>query len=455
MSKVFSDRFMWGGAVTSFQAEGAWDEDGKGLSIVDARPIKEGTSDWKDAIDFYHRYKEDIALYKELGLNSYRFSVSWSRIYPDGEGEVNQAGINFYNRVIDELIRNGIEPIITIYHFDLPLALAKKYNGFASRKVVDLFEKYSRTLFENFGDRVKKWIAFNEINTARMRLVHYGTKKPQGISEDEFSSIVIHNVFMAHIKATKALHEIVEDGQMGGMLTYITIYPDTSNPEDVLASMKVKEKLNDLYFDLFARGEYPSYYLAELRRKNIQVPAIDNDLELIKNNTVDYLAISYYRSETVSATKGGKKNLLGFKNLVENQYLETSEWGWAIDPIGFKIALKEIYSRYNMPIFVVENGIGVREELNENNTIEDDYRIHYLREHIKQMRSASDEGVDIMGYLVWGWIDILSSHGEMSKRYGFIYVNRGEKDLRDLKRYKKKSFKWFNKVIKSNGEDLS
>lgn len=451
---ILKDNFMWGGAVTSFQAEGAWDLDGKGKSIVDARPVRKGTSNWEVAIDFYHRYKEDIALFKELGINSYRLSISWSRIYPDGEGELNQAGIDFYNKVIDELIANGIEPIITIYHFDLPLALKEKYNGFASRKVVDLYERYSRTLFENFGDRVKHWIAFNEINTARMRLVHYGAVRPEHISEDEFSSIIIHNVVMAHVKATKLLHELVDGGKMSGMVTYITVYPDTSSPEDNLAALKVKEKLNDMYFNIFSRGEYPSYYLAELMKKGIELPAEEGDLQEMKENTVDYLSISYYRSETVSATKEGKETLLGIDNLVNNRYLVASEWGWAIDSLGFRIALKEIYEKFNMPIFVVENGIGVREELNENNTIEDNYRIEYLKSHIEQMKEAVKEGVDVIGYLVWGPIDIISSAGEMSKRYGFIFVNRGEEDLRDLKRYKKKSFNWFNKVIKSNGELL-
>lgn len=446
--------FKWGGAVTSFQSEGAWNEGGKGLSIVDDRKIEPGKSDWKVAIDFYHRYKDDIKLFKELGFNSYRISVSWSRIIPDGEGEINQEGIDYYNHVIDELIRNNIEPIITIYHFDLPLNLAKKYNGFASREVVDCYEKYARVLFENFGDRVKHWISFNEINTARMRFVHYGTVLPDNMDENQFRCNLVHNVIMAHTKATQALHEIVPDAKMSGMLTYIQIYPETCNPKDVLEAQKVKEIMNDMYFDIFTYGEYPSYYLALLKKQNVCIPYEPGDKELLKKNCVDYLSISYYRSETVSSTHGGKPNLLGFKQLVDNPYLLSTEWGWSLDETGLRIALNDIYARYKKPIFIVENGIGVREELNSQKTVDDDYRIHYLKKHIEQMKLAVEDGVEVIGYLVWGPIDILSSQGEMSKRYGFIYVNRDEEDMKDLKRYKKKSFSWFKKVIETNGEVL-
>lgn len=450
---IIPEGFLWGGAVTSFQSEGAWNEDGKGVSIVDRREVKEGFSDWNVAVDFYHKYKEDIALFKELGINAYRTSISWSRIFPDGEGEVNEAGIKFYEDFFNELLANGIQPIITLYHFDLPQALAEKYNGFASREVVDLFEKYARTVFERFKDKVKYWITFNEQNLVLGYTQAWGVTFDEGVNKEALAYQVCHNVFIAHAKATRLLHEIIPDGKMGGMVAYMTTYPMTCKPEDALANLKAKELFNDLYFDVFAHGEYPTYVTSNLKKKNI-MPVFENgDEELLKENTVDYLTFSYYQSSTVKyISEDNTEDLI--KGVTPNPHLKKNEWGWAIDPIGFRIALKEIYARYRMPIFVTENGIGVREELNENNTVEDDYRIDYLRTHIEQMKLAMEEGVEVIGYLMWGCTDILSSQGEMKKRYGFIFVNRDETDLRDLKRYKKKSFNWFKKVIATNGESL-
>lgn len=450
-TNIIPEGFFWGGAVTSFQTEGAWNEGGKGPSIVDARPVKEGYSDWKDAIDFYHRYKDDIALFKELGFNAYRTSISWSRIFPDGEGEPNEEGLKFYDDLFDEFLANGIQPVITLYHFDLPLALAEKYNGFASRTVVDLFERYARTVFQRYGDRVKYWLTFNEQNLVLTNPEFWGVNLEDAENE-ALRYQVAHNAFVAHAKAVKALHELVPGGKMAGMVTYTTTYPHTCKPEDAIANVKVKELLVDFYFDVFAHGEYPSYVTVDLTRRGIMPVFEEGDKELLKENTVDYLSISYYRSETVSAEKANEAS--PFSGMTPNPHLKANEWGWAIDPIGFRICLKDMYARYRLPIFITENGIGVREELNENYTVEDDYRIEFLRDHIKQMKLAMEEGVDVIGYLTWGSTDILSSGGQMEKRYGFIYVNRGETDLRDLKRYKKKSFDWFKKVIASNGADL-
>lgn len=451
---ISKENFMWGGAVTSWQTEGAYNQYGKGLSIIDVRETLPNHTDFKVGIDSYHRYKEDIKLFKELGFNSYRFSVSWSRIIPDGETDINQEGIDFYNRFIDELLLNDIEPIITIYHFDLPLNLAEKYNGFMSREVIDLYDRYARILFDNFGDRVKHWISFNEINTAYKRTLHYAPIKPANYTDEQFSASIIHNVMLAHARATKSLHEMVPDAKMSGMVTYIQIYPETCQPEDNLEALKVKEIMNNLYLDIFVNGIYPKYYLSTLEDKNVKLPIEDDDLDILLNNTVDYLSISYYRSETVSAFRGGKENIFGFKQLVSNPYLKETEWGWAMDPIGLRIALKDLYNTYHLPIFVVESGIGVREKLNEMNTVEDDYRILYLSNHINQIKAAISDGVEVLGYLVWGPIDLISSQGEMKKRYGFIYVNRDEKDLKDMKRYKKKSFYWYQKVIENGAKDL-
>jgi 6-phospho-beta-glucosidase len=449
---IIPEGFLWGGAVTSFQSEGAYNEGGKGLSIVDKREIPEGFSDWTVAVDFYHKYKEDIKLFKELGINSYRTSISWARVMPNGEGEVNEEGLKFYDDLFDELLANGIEPVITLYHFDIPNALAEKYNGFASRKVVDLFADYAKLVFERYKDKVKYWITFNEQNLVLIMNEYWGVTTPEGADMEALAFQVTHNVFIAHAKATKLLHEIIPDGKMGGMVAYTTTYPATCKPEDALANQKVKELFNDLYFDVFAHGEYPTYITSLWNKRNITPVFEAGDVELLKENTVDYLTFSYYRSDIVKAVLGDGAAI--FKGITRNPHLEANEWGWAIDPIGFRIALKEVYARYRMPIFVTENGIGVREELNENNTVEDDYRINYLRDHIKEMKLAMEEGVEVIGYLTWGCTDILSSHGEMKKRYGFIFVNRDETDLRDLKRYKKKSFDWFKKVIESNGEIL-
>lgn len=452
-SGIIPKDFLWGSAVTSFQSEGAWNEGGKGPSIVDAREIKEGFSDWKTAVDFYHRYKEDINLFKELGINAYRTSISWTRIIPDGVGEVNEEGLKFYDDLFDELLANGIEPVVTLYHFDLPQPLYEKYNGFASRKVVDLFEKYVKVVFERFKGKVKYWISFNEQSLLIPCIYFWGVKIPEGEKKEALTFQVLHNVFVAHAKATKLLHEIIPDGKMGGMTAYMTTYPITCSPKDALANIKARELLYDVYNDVFVNGEYPSYITSRWEKNNTKPQFEPGDEELLKNNRVDYLTFSYYQSSVVKDTSDEESSEI-IKGIAPNPLLKKSEWGWAVDPIGFRIALKEIYARYRMPVFVTENGIGVIEELNENKTVDDDYRINYLKSHIEEMKLAIEEGVDVIGYLTWGCTDILSSQGEMKKRYGFIFVNRDETDLRDLKRYKKKSFDWYKKVIASNGEVL-
>lgn len=445
------DGFLWGGAVTSFQTEGAWNEDGKGLSLVDVRSVPEDHSDWKVAVDFYHRYKEDIQLFKELGFTAYRTSIAWSRIFPDGEGEPNAAGLAFYDHLFDELLRSGIQPVITLYHFDMPLALAEKYNGFASRKVVELFETYARTVFKHFGGKVKYWLTFNEQNLVLPLTEYWGVRLPPGLAGEKMRFEVWHNVFVAHAKATRALHELVPGGKMGGMIAYTATYPATCQPTDVLANIEQKEIMSDVFFEVFARGVYPGYITSRLQKAGLMPDITPEDSDILQNNTVDYLSFSYYQSRIVKAEKSEG---VSFFNLQSNPYLKSNEWGWSIDPIGLKIALKDTYIRFKLPILISENGIGVQEELDENYTVEDDYRIDYMREHLRQMKAAIEEGVEVFGYLMWGSTDILSSHGEMKKRYGVIFVNRGECDLRDLKRYKKKSFYWYRKVIASNGETL-
>ncbi|WP_339165872.1 glycoside hydrolase family 1 protein [Paenibacillus sp. FSL R5-0341] len=459
---VFKNGFMWGGSVSSMQVEGAWDEDGKGLTVYDASQMKsnaETASDWKVAIDFYHRYKEDIALFAEMGFTAYRFSLSWARILPDGEGIVNEAGLQFYDRVIDELLKYNIEPVVCLYHFDMPLTLANKYGGWQSRQMFEAFKAYAQIVIERFGTRVKYYIPFNEQNAAvSIQMKNLEELIPQSHMQHT-AAAVQHHMFMASAAVRNIAREYAPHAMVGGMVNFAPFYPSTSKPEDVLTAQKANRRYNYRMLDVFANGEYPADQLHEWRLNEVTPPFQEGDLSYLKEGKMDFLAHSYYQSLTIQS--GMEVTIesiwdffLGGKSL-NNAYLKTSEWGWAIDPVGLRLTVKEIYDNYKLPVFTIECGIGVKEELDENDTVLDDYRIAYFREHIEQLRLAvSQDGVDLMGFLTWGPIDILSSQGEMKKRYGFIYVNRTETDLRDLKRYKKTSYNWFREVISSNGEDL-
>jgi len=453
----FKKDFYWGGSVSSFQSEGAWDEGGKGLSIYDVRPTNPQFSDWKVAIDFYHRYKEDISLLKEMGFNFYRFSICWSRVIPDGEGEVNEEGIQFYNNVIDELIAQGITPMITFVHFDMPYHLVEKYNGFASRKVVDLFERYVKLCYERFGDRVKHWMTFNEQNLHGLMLkVSNAEVIPEGVSEEAFLYQVNHHVFIAHCKAVKALRETWSDAQICGMVTYMLVYPNSEDPKANMIATLANDLFNNFYIDVFSKGKYPKYMLNYLNAQKCMPVFEEEDRELLEY-TVDYIAFSYYQSSAVQSTnyEGKAINQIMKEATTNNRFVSATEWGWNIDPIGIRRVARDIMIRTDMPVFVLENGIAHREELPEEGIIQDDYRIEYHREHIKQLKLAVEQdGVDLLGYASWGPIDIPSSQCEIAKRYGFVYVNRDEKDCKDLRRVKKKSFNWIKKVYESNGENL-
>lgn len=455
---VFKKDFMWGGSVSSMQTEGAWDEDGKGMTVYDINTSKTG-SDWKVAIDFYHRYKEDIALFAEMGFNAYRFSVSWARIIPDGEGEINEKGLQFYEKVIDEMLRNGIEPIVCLYHFDMPLKLQKKYGGWVGRETVEAFKKYADAIVKRFGKRVKYYIPFNEQNASaaivQMRL-------PKETSEQERMQVGangMHHQFLAAAALCHIVREHAPHAQVGGMVNFLPAYPATCKPEDVLAARNVERFYNYQTLDVLTNGEYPDDLLKQWERDGVSSPIMSGDEEYLSELKVDFISHSYYMSTMVSADKDIKnlsqllQNVLG--SPIKNPYLEASEWGWTIDPIGLRTTVKELYDRYHLPVFTIECGIGLDEKLNDEGTIEDDYRIEYFRDHIEQLKLAVlEDGVDLMGILTWGPIDILSSQGEMRKRYGFIYVNRTETELLDLARSKKKSFSWFRDVIASNGEKL-
>ena len=430
------------------------------------REIEEGTFyPSHEAIDFYHRYKEDIALFAEMGFKVFRFSIGWSRIFPNGDDAMpNEAGLQFYDNVINECLRYGIEPLITISHYEVPFALCKKYNGWASREMIDIFTRYCEVIFKRYKGRVKYWLTFNEINSATMPM---GGFLSQGILNEgttDFNNQVdipqlrfqgLHHQFVASAKAVQLAHEIDPNYQVGCMILYATTYPYTCNPDDVIEAQKKNRIMNYFCGDVQVRGEYPTYMKRYFKENNIEIKVEDGDEEILKNGCVDFYTFSYYTS--VCATTD-EKELQGNGNILggaTNPYLKASDWGWQIDPKGLRYSLNEIYDRYQIPMMIVENGLGAYDEKEEDGTINDDYRIEYLKAHIEQMKEAVEDGVDLIGYTPWGCIDLVSaSTGEMAKRYGFIYVDKYDDGSGDLSRSKKKSFNWYKQVIASNGENL-
>ncbi len=471
---AFRKDFLWGGATAANQCEGAYNLDGRGLANVDVIPhgkdrwlVATGTRkmfDFEDGyyypakvgIDFYHHYKEDIALFAGMGFKVYRMSIGWSRIYPNGDEETpNEEGLKFYENVFRECRKYGIEPLVTITHFDIPMHLVTKYGGWRNRKMVEFYKRLTRTLFERYKGLVKYWLTFNEINIMlHAPFMGAGICLEEG--EDRFKVLytAAHHELVASAWATKIAHEVDPEMMVGCMMNAGTSYPYSCNPEDVLLAQKTNRQ-NYFFIDVQSRGKYPNYALKEFERHGFEVPAKDDDLEILRNNTVDFISFSYYSTRVVTTDATAKRDKNNMLDSVSNPYLEKSEWGWTIDPLGFRITLNELYDRYQKPLFVVENGLGAKDEF-VNDTVEDDYRIEYLRKHIQNMKDAVDlDGVDLLGYTTWGPIDLVSaSTGEMSKRYGFIYVDRDDYGNGTLKRYKKKSYDWYKKVIASNGEDL-
>ena len=442
--------FLWGGAVTAHQSEGAYNEGGKVPAVCDLT-VSGKFSDFKDGIDIYHRYQEDFDLYQEMGFNAYRFSMDWSRLMSD-ENTYNETGFEFYDQFIDVLKERGMEPIPTLYHFEMPVVLQEKYNGFASRKVVDIFVELCKKIVDRYKDKVHYWIIFNEQNGILQKgpKMFFGGICPEGMNPQTFDNQIMHNTLIAHSLVNDYIHQ--QGGKVMGMATVVQSYPETCHPLDTLESMKAQSEAY-VFLDVFARGHYNSYYYANMKNEGTMPEILDGDLDILKLGKTDYLSISYYMS-TISHY--GEESLTNVEDVVikKNPYLEMSEFGWTIDPVGLRITLRQLYDRYEMPIYVVENGFGCDDEINENGEIIDDYRIDYMRKHIAEMKKAVEEGVDCRGYLVWGPIDILSSRANMNKRYGMVYVNRTNDDLKDLKRMKKKSFGWYQHVIKTNGEEL-
>ncbi|MBM6615298.1 glycoside hydrolase family 1 protein [Desemzia sp. RIT804] len=464
----FSKDFLWGGAISANQAEGAYDRDGKGLSIQDL--LSEGVFKAPDeevkstnlkleGIDFYHRYKEDIRLFAEMGFKVLRFSIAWSRIFPKGnEQEPNEKGLEFYEDVVDTCLNYGIQPLITLSHYETPYYLAKHYDGWRSRELVNFFERYCEVVFNRFKGKVKYWLTFNEINALwNFPLMGAGilTPKDQLSKQDLYQAA--HHELVASAKAVKMAHEIDPNMQVGSMVLGIYNYPMTPHPDDTLAVLEANKNLN-YFLDVQTRGYYPKWIQQEWKKYGVEVKMEQGDLDIIKHS-VDFISLSYYMTRCVSATP--EKHQIGQGNLtsvLKNPYLEETEWGWEIDPQGLRIILNQIYQTYQLPIFVVENGLGANDKLSEKNgnlIVEDDYRISYLKDHLLALDEAINDGVEVMGYTMWGCIDLVSaSTAEMKKRYGFIYVDRQPDGSGSLERTRKKSFYWYKNVIETNGVSL-
>ncbi|WP_018887372.1 glycoside hydrolase family 1 protein [Paenibacillus massiliensis] len=479
----FPKNFLWGGATAANQLEGGFDADGKGLSTADMIALVpkdqrrsvhamemtteriqqilngevEARFPKRDGIDFYHRYKEDIALFAEMGFKVFRMSIHWARIFPNGyDAEPNEAGLQFYDNVFDELLKHGIEPLVTLSHYETPLGLTLKYNGWASREVVDHYVRYAETVFKRYKDKVKYWLTFNEINI--MLISPYtggGVLTDQVDNKLQTSYQALHHQFVASAKATKLAHEIIPGSQVGCMLARMETYPFSCNPADVRMA-QWENQVNLFFTDVHARGKYPNYMERYFAENNIVIEREPGDDELLLNNTVDFISFSYYMTITRSSNPDdevGEGNLIGG---VRNPHLEASDWGWEIDPIGLRVTLNNFYDRYQKPLFIVENGLGAYDRVEEDGSIHDTYRIDYLRKHIEQMKEAIKDGVELMGYTSWGPIDLVSmSTSEMSKRYGFIYVDLDDEGKGTWNRSKKDSFDWYKRVIASNGEDLA
>ncbi|MHA7299533.1 glycoside hydrolase family 1 protein [Pseudarthrobacter sp. MDT3-1] len=463
----FPEGFLWGGATAANQLEGAYNEGGKGLSIQDVMPQGIMTPPTEGptpdnlkqvGIDFYNRYAEDIALFAEMGFKVYRFSIAWSRIFPNGDDEKpNEEGLAFYDRILDELEKHGITPLVTISHYETPLNLARTYGGWTNRQLIGFYERYCQALFERFGSRVKYWLTFNEINSViHAPFLSGGIPTPREELTDSDLYQAIHHELVASGRATRLARKIMPDAQIGCMILALPVYPLTPSPDDVVKAMDTAHA-SYAFGDIHCRGVYPGYLLRYFRDNGIDLDITDQDREDLLN-TVDFVSFSYYMSICESAdpsVETGPGNIMGG---VVNPTLEASEWGWQIDPQGLRVVINDYWERWQKPLFVVENGIGAKDVLAESDgemTVEDDYRIQYMNDHLVQVREAIADGAEVLGYTSWGCIDVVSaSTAQLSKRYGFIYVDRNDDGSGTLNRYRKKSFGWYRDVIASNGAVL-
>jgi len=480
LTNEFPKGFLWGGATAANQFEGGYNEGGRGLSCADVltggthttsrriTPVLDENEYYPnhEGIDFYHRYKEDIKLFAEMGFKVFRMSIAWSRIFPNGDDDKpNEEGLKFYDDVFKELKKYNIEPLVTISHYEAPFSLTKNYNGWADRRLVDFFVRYCEVIFNRYKNVVKYWLTFNEINclTTPFGTFMGGAIMPKGNGElNDISSDdaqlrfqALHHQFVASAKAVKLGHEINKDFKIGCMIAYMCTYPLTCNPDDLLLAQEKDNINNFLCSDVQVRGEYPGFAKRYFRENNINIVMEKDDEKVLKMGCVDFYTFSYYSSNCVSAGENKDKSDGNVSAGLKNPYLKASSWDWQIDPKGLRWSLNNIYNRYRIPLMVVENGLGAVDIIEEDGSINDDYRIDYLKEHVKQMKEAIEDGVDLVGYTTWGCIDLISAGtGEMKKRYGFIYVDKDNEGRGTLNRLKKKSFYWYKKVIDTNGEEL-
>lgn len=469
----FPDNFLWGGATAANQYEGGWNLDGRGMSIDDV--ITGGSVDKEreitlpkplpgvyypnhEATDFYHHYKEDIKLFAEMGFKIYRFSISWSRIFPNGdEKEPNKKGLEFYDRVIDELRKYNIEPLVTISHYENPLNLSLKYGGWKNRKLIDFYTNYAETLFNYFKGRVHYWVTFNEINmlTDAWGAVFGGgmLEKKDNTPQNRYQAL--HNQLVASAKVVKLAHQIDSENKMGCMLAYHCGYPYTCKPEDIMLAEKYDQIHNLIAGDVHVRGRYPGFALRYFAENNIEIQMDNYDLKTLTEGTVDFVSLSYYSSTCVGSEEDKAKDKGNGTTGLMNPYLKASEWGWTIDPMGLRWVLNKLYDRYQIPIIVVENGLGAIDKVSDDGEIHDQYRIDYVDQHVKAMRQALKDGVNLIGYTYWGCTDVVSaSTGEFKKRYGFIFVNKFDDGSGDFSRKKKDSFYWYKNLIAHNGNNI-
>lgn len=465
---------MWSAASAAYQIEGAWDKDGKGPSVWDTFSHTPGNtlegSTGDIAVDHYNRYKEDIKLMAEQGLEAYRFSVAWPRIFPEGKGEVNEKGLQFYDNLIDELLKYGIEPILTIYHWDLPQALMDEYGGFESRKIIEDFKNYAITLYKRYGDRVKYWVTLNEQNV----FVSHGYESaihPPGVKDRKRMYQVNHHANLANAVAIREFHKYVPNGKIGPSFAFLPYYPINSKPENVLAAEEANDLQSYFWMDVYVYGRYPKRVWRYLEENSLDPVIEEGDMEILKDGKPDYMGINYYQTNTVAANpldgvemnyeinntgeKGTtpEKGIPGLYKIVDNPYTDATNWDWTIDPTGLQDAITTVTSRYDLPVLITENGLGEFDKV-ENGEIHDDYRINYIRDHALAIKSAIADGSDVIGYCVWSFTDLLSWLNGYQKRYGFVYIDRDISDDASIDRIKKKSFFWYKKVIESNGENM-
>ncbi|SDK48402.1 glycoside hydrolase family 1 protein [Alkalibacterium thalassium] len=471
---AFPDNFLWGSASAAYQVEGAAKEDGKGESVWDrfvqipGKTYKGTTGDV--AVDHYHRYKEDVALMAEQGLKAYRFSVAWSRIIPDGDGEVNEKGLEFYDKLIDELLAHGIEPVLTLYHWDIPQALQDKYGGWESRQVIEDFTRYADILFQRYNNKVKYWVSLNEQNIFIMLGYRMAAHPPNVVDEKRMYQ-ANHIANLANASVIRRFRELDINGQIGPSFAYGPTYALDSHPLNQLAAENNEAFNAHWWMDVYVFGEYPKVVWKYLERKGLAPAIEEGDMALLKSAKPDFMGLNYYQTATVEhnpidGVSSGKMNTSGKKGSSEasglpgvfktadNPYVEQTDWDWDIDPVGLRIALRRIDSRYNLPIMITENGLGAYDKLEEDGSIHDDYRIDFLRKHVKAVQEAITDGVNVLGYCTWSYTDLLSWLNGYQKRYGFVYVDREELDEKELKRYKKDSYFWYKKVIETNGKEL-